>query len=61
MDQKQAGDWLEFLKQLQLVIQVAMDNQELQKALIANRQIFIEMDLKRIIRGWTFEKESEEA
>jgi len=39
---------------------VAMDNEDLQKALIASWQIFIEMDLKRIIRGWTFEKESEE-
>ena len=30
---------------------VAMDNEDLQKALIASWQIFIEMDLKRIIRA----------
>ena len=60
MNRDQACDWAMFVEQVQVVIMVAMDNDDLQKALIANWQIFIEMDLKRIIRSWTFENEPEE-
>lgn len=56
MDEKLAYDWVMFIKQFKSVIAVAMDNAEIQKALIENWHAFVEMDLKRIVPTWTFEE-----